>query len=170
VISIARAERDPAHAVVARADAGCQPVRVVVSADGRTLWVTARASDRLLAFSAARLLGDPTDALEASVPVGEAPVGLALVNHGRDVVVADSNRFLALGQHAALTVVDTAAALHGQPAVIGSLPAGRFPREMSLEPGGRTLLVTNFVSGQLEAVDVTTRNVHPADEGIHGKR
>jgi DNA-binding beta-propeller fold protein YncE len=35
-----------------------------------------------------------------------------------------------------------------------SAPAGRFPREMALEPGGKVLLVTNFGSGQLEAVNV----------------
>jgi hypothetical protein len=36
----------------------------------------------------------------------------------------------------------------------GLLPAGRFPREMAPEPGGRTLLVTNFASGQVELVNV----------------
>ncbi len=156
VISVSRAERDPAHAVVRRVEAGCQPVRVAVSPDGRTVWVTARASDKLLAFSASRLLSDPSHALEASLAVGAAPVGLALVNHGREVIVADSDRFNAPGQHAALTVVDAAAALRGAPAVIGSLPAGKFPREMALEPAGQTLLVTNYASDQLEAVDVAS--------------
>jgi DNA-binding beta-propeller fold protein YncE len=33
-------------------------------------------------------------------------------------------------------------------------PDGRFPREMAPEPGGRTLLVTNFASGQVELVNV----------------
>ena len=36
----------------------------------------------------------------------------------------------------------------------GLLPAGRFPREMAPEPGGRTLLVTSFASGQVELVNV----------------
>jgi hypothetical protein len=39
--------------------------------------------------------------------------------------------------------------------VLGYLRAGLFPRQLALEPGGRTLLVTNFASEQLEAVDVT---------------
>jgi hypothetical protein len=34
------------------------------------------------------------------------------------------------------------------------LPAGRFPRQMAVEQGGRTLLVTNFDSSQLEFVNV----------------
>ena len=72
--------------VVATITAGCSPVRVVTSADGSTVWVTARESDRLLAFSAAKLLSDPAHSLIASVEVGEAPVGLALVDGGQRVV------------------------------------------------------------------------------------
>jgi len=73
---------------------------------------------------------------------------------GREVVVADSNRFAAPGAHSGLTVVDAAAALAHRPAVLGTIVAGSFPREMSLEPSGRTLLVSNFRSDQLEAVAV----------------
>ncbi|HXF20297.1 MAG TPA: hypothetical protein VN597_07550 [Streptosporangiaceae bacterium] len=51
-------------------------------------------------------------------------------------------------------MVSVPAALAGRPALLGLLPAGGFPREMALEPGGRTLLVTCFASGQVEAVDV----------------
>lgn len=98
VISVARAERGEAHAVVASVPADCSPVRVVVSADGSTVWVTARESDLLLAFSAARLIEDPAHALLAAVRVGEAPVGLALVDGGRWIVVAGSNRFTRRGR------------------------------------------------------------------------
>ena len=38
--------------------------------------------------------------------------------------------------------------------VLGYLPAGGFPRQMAVEQGGRTLLVTNFDSSQLESVNV----------------
>ena len=55
-----------------------------------------------------------------------------------------------------LSVVNVAAALAGRPAVLGIIPAGMFPREMALEPGGQTLLVTNYASGQLEAISVPT--------------
>lgn len=37
VISVARARTDPAHSVISTVSAGCQPVRVVVSADGHTV-------------------------------------------------------------------------------------------------------------------------------------
>lgn len=154
VISISRAETDPGRSVAATVYAGCQPVRVITSADGSVLWVTARASDRLLGFSAARLRSDPAHSLIARVRVGEAPVGLALVRNGTRIVVADSDRFNARGASSSLAVVDVAAALAGKPALLGYLRAGGFPRQMALEPGGRTLLVTNFNSSQLESVTV----------------
>lgn len=152
VIDLRRAETDPKASIVATVKAGCEPVRVTTSAHGRLVWVTARASDDLLAFSAARLLTDPARALIAVVRVGKAPVGVIMVDHGSRVIVADSNRFAVRGAVADLDVVNVAAALSGKPAVIGHIPAGLFPREMALVPGGRTLLVTNFLSGQLEAV------------------
>jgi DNA-binding beta-propeller fold protein YncE len=156
VISVARAETDPAASVVATVAAGCNPVRVITSADGREVWVTARASDDLLCFSAAKLQADPARALVAIVRVGEAPVGLMLVRNGSLIVVADSNRFGAPGAVADLTVVSAAAAVAGTPAVIGNIRAGQFPREMALVPGGEDLLVTNFASGQVEAVSVAS--------------
>jgi DNA-binding beta-propeller fold protein YncE len=156
VISLPRAETDPAASVVTTVAAGCSPVRVVTSADGREVWVTARESDDLLCFSAAALRSDPARALVAVVRVGEAPVGLMLVRNGSRVVVADSNRFNATGANSDLSVVNVAAALAARPAVIGRIPAGQFPREMALVPGGQRLLVSNFASGQVEAVSVPT--------------
>lgn len=155
VINLAKAEQNPARSVVANVPAHCSPVRVVVSADGATVWVTARESDQLLAFSASRLRTAPAAALAAAVRVGQEPVGLALVDGGRDVVIADSNRSNVAGGDSALTVVDARAALAHHPAVLGTIAAGLFPREMSLEPNGHTLLVGNFASGQLEAVGVS---------------
>jgi len=154
VISLDRAETDPAASVVSTVDAGCSPVRVITSADGGVVWVTARESDRLLGFAAARLRTDPARSLIASVEVGEAPVGLALADGGTRIVVADSNRFDAPNAASSLAVVSVPAALAGQPGLTGYLPAGGFPRQMALEPDGETLLVTNFSSQQLEAVSV----------------
>jgi hypothetical protein len=89
----------------------------------------------------------------AAVRVGEAPVGLALVDDDRVVVVAGSNRFDVPGETTGLTFVDATAMLDGKPALLGVVPAGLFPRELSLEGDGHTLLVTNFASGQVEAVN-----------------
>jgi DNA-binding beta-propeller fold protein YncE len=155
VIGLRRAETDPASSVVATVDAGCEPVRVITSADGGEVWVTARGSDGLLCFSAAGLVSDPARALVAVVRVGEAPVGLAAVRGGSLVVVADSNRFGASGATADLDVVNVAAALSRGRAVVGHIPSGLFPREMALLPDG-TLLVSNYASSQVEAVDVAS--------------
>jgi DNA-binding beta-propeller fold protein YncE len=152
LIDLRRAETDPAHSVVATVDAGCQPVRVITAANGTQIWVTARASDDVLCFAAARLITDPSHALVAVVRVGEAPVGLTTVRDGTLIVVADSNRFSAQGAHADLTVVNAADALDGRPALVGDIPAGLFPRDMTAAPNG-TVLVSNFNSSQVEAVD-----------------
>ena len=154
VISLGRAEADPARSVITTVTAGCSPVRVITSADGRQVWVTARESDALLCFSASALLHDPARSLTAWVRVGAAPVGLVLVDRGQRIVVADSNRFGATGAAASLGVVSVPAVLAGQPALVGLVRAGQFPRQFALEPGARTLLVTNYDSRQLEAVDV----------------
>ena len=53
VVNLRRAETDPVHAVTAVVQAGCRPVRAVTSANGTQVWVTARASDAALCFSAA---------------------------------------------------------------------------------------------------------------------
>jgi DNA-binding beta-propeller fold protein YncE len=97
VIDTARAENGAGRgAVLAHAAAGCSPVRVAISADGSTAWVTARQSNALLAFSTAELR-DPYRGLEAVVPVGSEPAGLLLADHGLIALVANSNRGLVLG-------------------------------------------------------------------------
>ena len=68
--------------------------------------------------------------------------------------MADSDRFTEAGASASLAVVDVPDALEGRPALPSYLPAGGFPRQMAVEQGGRTLLVTNFDSSQLESVNV----------------
>jgi DNA-binding beta-propeller fold protein YncE len=153
VISVARAESDPARSVAARVPAGCTPVRVITSAGGSVVWVAARGSDALLAFSAASLQTDPSHALLADVPVGKAPVGLALARAGTLIVAADSNRFAPGFPVSNLAVVSVAAALAGRPALLGYLPAGRFPRDVAASASGSVLLVANYASGQAETVN-----------------
>ncbi len=154
VISLAKAEHDAAHSVLATVDAHCGPVRDVVSEGGRIVWVTARESDQLLAFSASRLITDPAHALLASVRVGAAPVGVAAIDRGREIVVADSNRFDQPNASAGLTIVNASNALSGRPAITGVIRAGLFPREMAVDPAHHVLLIGNFLSGQLETVAI----------------
>lgn len=154
MISVDTAESDPDRAVLATVPALQQPVRLAVSPDGSVIWVTARASNRLLAFSAIQLLSDPARALFADVAVGTAPVGIALADNGNRVVVVDSNRFNAAGASAAITIVGARAALARRRAIIATLRAGQFPREVAVEPDG-IALISNFASDQLEAINTT---------------
>ncbi|KAM0801852.1 nitrous oxide reductase [Usnea florida] len=56
VIDVEKLKTNPSKALITNADAGCGPVRVIVSRDDKTVWVTARESNSLLAFDAAKLL------------------------------------------------------------------------------------------------------------------
>lgn len=58
VLSISRAQPSPAHAVAATVRAGCGAARALIADNGKVLWVTARQSDALLAFSTAQRIPD----------------------------------------------------------------------------------------------------------------
>lgn len=150
VISVAKAETDPAAARVAQVRAGCEPVRVQLSDGGALAWVTARGSNALLAFDTARLATDPSHALQAVVGVGMAPVGVLITGNGRYALTADSARFTAPGEPQVVSVIDTAAALAGRKALIGTVPAGAFPREFAYDPVTHKAVLTNFDSGTVE--------------------
>jgi serine/threonine protein kinase len=154
VLSLTGAEVKPSTAVVSSTLAGCTPVRVITSADGTVLWVTARQSNSLLAFSAARLRSDPSHSLMAKAAVGVNPVGEALVDGGSRIVVADSNINLVKGAAPDLAVLSTKDALAGKPALLGLLRAGPLPRQLFLLPDGSTLLATVTSSHELRAIRV----------------
>jgi len=154
IVDMRKAETNPGSSVVKVDNAGCGPARVLAAPDGRYVWVTSGGGNTLEAFSAGKLLSDPGHALVAKVAVGQIPLGLALVNNGTRMVVADSNRDGVGTSTADLMVVDVDKALAGKPAVVGTIKSGLAPRQFALEPNGKTLLVTNTGSGQVEAVNV----------------
>ena len=164
VIDVRKLKSDPSNALVSQVTAGCQPVRVIVSRDDRTVWVTARGSNALLAFDASKLVRNQSStALLASVQVGTSPVGLRFAGaHDSRIVTADSNRFagsdpaLYGNATAGLSVVDVDAALRGGKANLGQIPTGFFPRELAISPDGETILVSDYGSSMVQAVDVST--------------
>jgi DNA-binding beta-propeller fold protein YncE len=164
VVDVARAATDPAAAVAARIPAGCSPVRMAISPEGGRIYVTARNSDAVLAFDIGRLLTDPAHARIAMVPVGSAPVPVAVIDGGARVVAGNSNRFGGSDAPQELTVLDTGKIEAGAASILGTIPAGVFPREMSVSADGRTLFVTNFGSNSLHAIDVTRLPVAPRRE------
>jgi DNA-binding beta-propeller fold protein YncE len=156
VVNVQRAETTPARAVMATAPAGCNPVRVVTSADGRQVWVTSRESDMLLGYSAAALRSSPASALNAKVAVGAAPIGLALVRGGSRILVADTSLHASKpGTGANVAVISTSAALHGGHALLGTFATG-LGREFAQSPDGQTVLMPGNADGRLRAIDATT--------------
>ena len=155
VIDLRKAERSPVTSVLADDYAGCTPVRVVLSDDGRVAWVTARAEDDVLAFSTHRLLSDPANALISRTPVGVAPVGIQLFDHDRLIAVADSNRFTT-GQAGTVSILDYHRALTGagSSATVGTFVAGDFPRQWGLSNDDGFLYLTEFSSNNLAVFPV----------------
>lgn len=167
VIDVETLKTDPSKALVSTVLAGCQPVRAIISSNGKTLWVTSRASNKLLAFDTSRMISDPANALIATVPVGTAPVGLTFAKNETRLLTANSNRYilqyplLFANSTTGLSIVDVQAALAGKPAVLGTVPTGLFPREFATSPDKKTLLVTDYGnqingSASLQTVDVST--------------
>lgn len=155
VVDVARAKTDPANCVIAKVPAGCSPVRLELSPRGETAYVTARNSNALLAFDTGKLVRDFEHALIGKVPVGPSPVGVAVFDEGKKVVVTNSNRFAGRPfDKQSLTVIDAMKVSNGPAAVLGTIRAGGFPRELRVTVDGRTLLVSNFSSNMLELVDL----------------
>jgi len=154
VVDVARARTDPEHAAVARVPAACSPVRMSISPKGDRIYVTARNNNAVLEFDTAKLVADGEHALVGIAPVGDAPVPVMAVDNGRKIIVGNSNRFAGGDSPESLVVLDSAKISQGMAAVMGTIPAGSFPREMAVSPDGRTLFLTNFGSNSLQVMDI----------------
>lgn len=153
VINAHKAEMHPGTSVLGTVQAGCGAARVIT--DGSVLWVTDRQADALVAFAADKLLSQPDKAILAVVGIGEAPLGEVLVDGGKRMLIADSNLHGLSTARANVAVVSTAAALAGRHALLGYIPAGLVPRQFAIEPDGKTALLANDNSGQLQVIDLT---------------
>jgi hypothetical protein len=164
VVNWQTAETDPKKSAGPTVDAGCSPSRVILTNNGSTVWVTARDSNSLLAFSASKLRSDPRGALQADVLVGPGPIGLTPADHGKKIIVADSNYATSnnnkAGQDGELAIVDTAAILSHRTVVVSVLGAMGQPRQLTLA-AGNVLLVTeqnpkdaDREPGQLQLVNI----------------
>jgi len=154
-IEVAQASALPAGMAPSRSYAGCSPVRVELSRDGRTAFVTNREENLLRVMDVRKILHGEPDAVVAVVPVGPAPIGVALVDHDRLAVVSNSNRWAAEQTPQTVAVVDIAADHRRKPVVLGKIPVGVFPRDLAVSRDGRTVIVSNFGSHSLTLLDVS---------------
>jgi DNA-binding beta-propeller fold protein YncE len=162
VVDVERAKSDPANAVLATVPAGCAPVRLALSPQGEFAYVTARHSDVLLVFDTRKLTIDPEHARVATVPVGVRPIGVDVADSGRLIFVANANDLLGgPGDKQSVTVIDASRVSEGAGAVLGTVPAGAFPREVHVTTDGRTVLVTNHNSNTLQLIDVKRKPWRP---------
>lgn len=162
VIDVHRAEVSEyagQDAILSRTAAGCSPVRLVESADAASLFVSARGDNSVLQFNPALLESDPEHAFQRSIPSGgDATVGLLLFDQDHLLAVANSNRFAnSTGSLAFLNISQS-----GEPGLLQTLPAGTFPRNLSLAPDGHSIYLTNYTSRSLERVVVAPPPVNVA--------
>lgn len=154
VIDVAKARTDAANSVLMRYPVGCGPVRLVLTPDDRTAWVSLRADNALLALDTRKMLTDSAHAVITQVKVGTAPVGVAVVGGGKTIIATNSNRFAGdANDRQSLNVLDARKGA-ASATLVGVVPAGAFPRELRVTADGRTLLVSNFASKTLQVVDL----------------
>jgi DNA-binding beta-propeller fold protein YncE len=155
VIDVPAALTNPAAAVVKTVRAGCNPVRITSSPESGRVYVTARGSNALLVFEESQLTSPMAQDRPVQVAVGNAPIGVHLLDHGRRVLVANSDRWAASSNGVqSISVLDTAKIGATPASLVGSIPVHGFPREIRSTDDGNTLLVTNFSARALEVVDL----------------
>ena len=84
--------------------------------------------------------------------MGVSPIGLSFAAGGKRIVVANSDLKSIPGATPSLSVISTSQALAGKSAVLGLIKSGVLPRQFATE--GEALLVTNYGSGQLQAINI----------------
>ena len=134
VIDVASAERSPRTAVLRSVIAGCEPIGVSTSPDGRYVWVAAVGDHSLLGFDARELLRRPRGSLRAAVRLGTAPSGVVALPSGA-LLVTDPT------PSGGLTVLSASAALAHRPAVTGVLRAQTGTAAVAADPDRRGVLV-----------------------------
>lgn len=155
VVDVAKARADAANSVVKRFPVGCNPVRLVVTPDGGTAWVSTRGDHAIVALDTKKLLTDSANAVVKRLPVGTAPVGVAVVDDGRRVIATNSNRFAGSESDVqSLNIVDASRG-PANATILGTIPAGAFPRELRVSPDGKTLYASNFASKTLQVIDLS---------------
>jgi len=151
VVDVRRAISFEPDAILARVASGCSPVRIVEATDASRLYVSARGDNAILAFDPHLLEQDPEHSLlRLFASGGTAPVGMRLFMNDRFLAVANSNRFA--DSNGSLAILNVAANVEPEPRRI---PAGGFPRNLSLSADRSTLYLTNYKSRSLQVLEMS---------------
>jgi DNA-binding beta-propeller fold protein YncE len=126
-------------------DIGAEAYTCVVSADGKTVYVSVWGGAKVLAFDA------PSLEKRAEITVGEHPNAMSFSKDGRRLFVACANTntvwSLDLEKNSAVEQISVA--------LFPNLPPGATPNGLGLSPDGKTLLVANADNNAVAVVDVT---------------
>jgi DNA-binding beta-propeller fold protein YncE len=151
-IDVAKATTDPSHAILSAIRAGCNPVRVVVSPDGRNLWVSQRGSNSVMGVETSAFAPAASHGRIISLEVGQSPVGLAIRPDGTQLWVGNSDRFSTSA--GSLTLVTPANPPEAH--MSSTFKVGAFPRDLRFMPDGKTLVIALF--GEQAIMVHPTRN------------
>lgn len=155
VIDVAQAIADPTHSVVMTTEAGCDPVRLALSPTADRAYVTARSDNALLAFDTDRLRTDSSHALIGRVLTHTGPVGIAVLDEGRKVAVANALRFTGVSADSeVVSIIDATAMGSNRSLVIGNF-ASDGSVDIELTRDGRTLVTTHFERQAITLFDVS---------------
>jgi YVTN family beta-propeller protein len=126
-------------------DLPAEPYTCLVSADGRTLFVSLWGGAKVLLFDAATL------APRGEVAVGEHPNAMALTRDGKRLFVAcaNTNAVWSVDVETRSAVEQTSVAEYPQ------APPGSTPNHVSLSPDDRRLLVANADNNTVAVLDVS---------------
>jgi DNA-binding beta-propeller fold protein YncE len=139
-IDVAKTVTDGRHAVSGVMRAGCNPVRVVVLADDRSLWVSNRGDDHVMGVDPSILTPGAARGRTTLILVGPSPVGLPIRPDGSELWVANSDRFGLAGDSLTLVRLTSPAA----PQVACTLKVDAFPRDLRFFTDGRAIVVALF--------------------------
>ena len=77
--------------------------------------------------------------------------------------MTNSNRFGSGNAAPSLVIIDTKKIGRGEDAILGTVPAGVFPRELRVTANQQTLLLTNFGSKTLAVIDIARLPIEPRE-------
>jgi serine/threonine-protein kinase len=130
-----------ANTVTATILVGLAPEGVVLSPDGRRIYVTNSHSNSV------SVIDTDSKTLTATIPVGQKPRSVAFTPDGRRIYVTnnDSN---------SVSVIDTASNT-----VTTTIPVGADPSDVAVTPDGRRAYVTNSHSNSVSVIDTANNTV-----------